>query len=161
MANTNIVNQYGSTIITIFTDVVKKYESNLEVIEQTDGELQDLYHEIELSNPKDMYHGYLMYKAIRDLRMRRRQAKNENEILRDMYDYVKSPNGQSVKGKMQSIQGNSVKVYDAQQRRTYTPRQRTDLSITDKTCEVNKPFEDLLKDFNANKATMKGGKMRK
>lgn len=161
MANTNIVNQYGSTIITIFTDVVKKYESNLEVIEQTEGELQDLFHEIELSAPKDMYQGYLMYKAIRDLRMRRRQAKNENEILRDMYDYVKSPNGQSVKGKMQSIQGNSVKVYDAQQRRTYTPRQRSDLTITDKTCEVNKPFEDLLKDFNKNKASMKGGKMRK
>ena len=157
----NIVNQYSSTIITIFTDVVKKYESNLEVIEQTEGELQDLFHEIELSSPKDMYGGYKLYKAIRELRVRRRTAKDENSLLKDMYDYIKGQNGQAVKSKLQSIQGSSAKVYDAQQKRTYTPRQRTDLTITEKTCDVNKPFEDLLRDFNKNKATMRGGKMRK
>ncbi len=157
----NIVNQYSSTIITIFTDVVKKYESNLEIIEQAEGELQDLFHEIELSSPKDMYGGYKLYKAIRELRVKRRTAKDENSLLKDMYDYIKGQNGQAVKSKLQSIQGSSAKVYDAQQRRTYTPRQRNDLTITEKTCETVRPFEDLLKDFNKNKATMKGGKMRK
>lgn len=161
MASTNIVNNYSSTFISIFNDVVRKYESNLEVIKQTEEELNDVYHEIELGKSQDMYHGYLLYKSVKDLRMKRRQAKDENDLLKDMYDYIKSQPGQSFKSKIQSIQGNSVKVYDAQNRRTYTPRQRNDLTITNKTCEVNRPFEDLMREFKKDKVTMQGGKLRK
>ena len=157
----NIVNNYCSTVVTIYQDVIKNYERNLEVIKEAEDELNDLYHEAELSSPKDMYHGYLIYKAIRETRIRRRTAKEENELLKDMYEYLKSPAGQSFKSKMQSIQGNSVKVYEAQSRRTYTPRQRDDLTITNKTCEVNRPFEDLMRDFKKDKVTMQGGKLRK
>jgi hypothetical protein len=161
MANNNIVNNYCSTFIQIANDVVKKYESNVEVIKQTEEELTDVYHEIELGKPQDMYGGYKLYKQVKDLRMRRRQAKDENDLLKDMYEYIKSQPGQSFKSKMQSIQGNSVKVYEAQSRRTYTPRQRNDLTITDRTCEVNRPFEDLMRDFKKDKVTMQGGKLRK
>lgn len=161
MANNNIVNNYCSTFIQIANDVVKKYESNVEVIKQTEDELTDVYHEIELGKPQDMYGGYKLYKQVKDLRMRRRQAKDENDLLKDMYEYIKSQPGQSFKSKIQSIQGNSVKVYEAQSRRTYTPRQRDDLTITNKTCEVNRPFEDLMRDFKKDKVTMQGGKLRK
>jgi hypothetical protein len=161
MANNNIVNNYSSTFIQIFNDVVKKYESNLEIIKQTEDSLTDTYHEIELGKNQDMYHGYLLYKQVKDLRMKRRQAKDENDLLRDMYEYIKSQNGQSFKTKIQSIQGNSVKVYEAQSRRTYTPRQLDNLTITDKTCEVNRPFEDLLRDFKKEKVTIQNGKLRK
>ena len=123
--------------------------------------VNDVYHEIELGKSQDMYHGYLLYKSVKDLRMKRRQAKDENDLLKDMYDYIKSQPGQSFKSKIQSIQGNSVKVYDAQNRRTYTPRQRNDLTITNKTCEVNRPFEDLMREFKKDKVTMQGGKLRK
>jgi hypothetical protein len=160
MANNNIVNNYSSTFIQIFNDVVKKYESNLEIIKQTEDSLTDTYHEIELGKNQDMYHGYLLYKQVKDLRMKRRQAKDENDLLRDMYEYIKSQNGQSFKTKIQSIQGNSVKVYESQSRRTYTPRQLDNLSITNKTCEVNRPFEDLLRDFKKEKVTMQNGKLR-
>ena len=161
MANNNIVNNYCSTFIQIANDVVKKYESNVEVIKQTEEELTDVYHEIELGKPQDMYGGYKLYKQVKELRMRRRQAKDENDLLKDMYEYIKSQSGQSFKSKIQSIQGNSVKVYEAQSRRTYTPRQRNDLTITDKTCEVNRPFEDLMREFKKDKVTMQGGKLRK
>ncbi|MDD5980174.1 MAG: hypothetical protein PUC23_03580 [bacterium] len=157
----NIVNNYASTIVTIFADVVKNYERNLEIIKQAEDELNDLSHEIELSSPKDMYKGYLVYKEIRDIRIRRRIAKEENELLKDMYDYFISPNGQTFKGKIQSIQGNSVKIRNSQEQRTYRPRQRNDLTITDKHTVVNKPFEELLNEFNKNKVHMKNGKMRK
>ena len=157
----NIVNNYSSTIITIFQNVVKEYEHNLEIIKQSEEELNDLYHEAELSNPKDMYKGYLVYKAIRDTRIRRRTAKEENELLSDMYDYLKSPAGQSFKSKIQSIQGSSVKLRAAQESRTYQPRQRSDLTITDKHSSANKPFEEMLKEFNETKVTMRGGKLRK
>lgn len=161
MASNNIVNNYCSTMIQIASDVVKRYESNEATIRQTEEEINDINHEIELGKDQDLYGGWKLYKQIRDLRIRRRQAKDENQLLKDMYDYVKSQQGQSFKSKMQSIQGNSAKIYDAQSKRTYTPRQRNDLTITDKTCDVNRPFEDLMKEFKQTKVTMQGGKLRK
>ena len=161
MANNNIVNNYSSNIIQIFNDVVKRFENNVNIIKQTEDSLTDIYHEIELGKNQDMYHGYLLYKQVKNLRMKRRQAKDENELLKDMYEYIKSQSGQSVKTKIQSIQGNSVKVYEAQARRTYTPRQLDNLTITEKTCEVNRPFEDLLRDFKKDKVSVQNGKLRK
>lgn len=157
----NIVNNYSSSIVTIYQNVIQNYERNVEIIKQTEDELNDLYHEAELSSPKDMYKGYLVYKAIRDTRIRRRTAKEENELLSDMYDYLKSPAGQSFKTKIQSIQGSSVKIRASQESRTYKPRQRNDLTITDKHSTANKPFEEMLAEFNKNKPYMQGGKMRK
>lgn len=40
----NIVNNYCSTVVTIFQDVKKNYENNLEIIKQAEEELNDLYH---------------------------------------------------------------------------------------------------------------------
>lgn len=160
MAN-NIVNNYSSQIVTIYQEVIKNYERNLEIIKQTEAELNDLYHEAELSQPKDMYKGYLIYKAIREIRIRRRTAKDENELLKDMYDYFQSQSGQAFKSKIQSIQGNSIKLRTTQESRTYTPRQRNDLTITDQHSNANKPFENMLAEFNKNKAYMKNGKLRK
>ena len=160
MAN-NIVNNYSSQIVTIYQEVIKNYERNLEIIKQTEAELNDLYHEAELSQPKDMYKGYLIYKAIREIRIRRRTAKEENELLKDMYDYFQSQSGQAFKSKIQSIQGNSIKLRTTQESRTYTPRQRNDLTITDQHSNANKPFENMLAEFNKNKAYMKNGKLRK
>lgn len=159
--STNIVNNYSTTIVTIFQDVIKNYEKNLDIIKQTEEELLDLMHEIELSEPKNAYHGYLLYKEIRDLRIKRRTAKEEVELLKDMYDFLKSPNGQSFKSKIQSIQGSSVKLRTTQESRTYTPRQRNDLTITDKHSIASKPFEDMLAEFNQTKISMKNGKLRK
>ena len=78
-----------------------------------------------------------------------------------MYEYFKSQQGQAVKSKMQSIQSNSAKAYEAQTRRTYTPRQRSDLTITNKTCEVNRPFEEMLAEFKKTKITQSKGKLKK
>lgn len=161
MVNNNIVNNYSSTIIQIFNDVVKRFENNIDIIKQTENSLTDIEHEIELGKNQDLYGGYKLYKQIKDLRMTRRQAKDENAILQDMYDFIKSQNGQSVKNKIQSIQSNSAKVYETQSKRIYTPRAMTNLTITDKTCDVNRPFEDLLREFNKTKITTQNGKLRK
>ena len=157
----NIVNNYCSTVVTIFQDVKKNYENNLEIIKQTEEELNDLYHECELANPKDMYNGWKVYKEIRETRIRRRQAKQENEILKEMYDYLNSQNGQAFKIKLQSIQGGAAKIQTAQESRTYQPRQRSDLTITDKHSTASKPFEDLMKEFKKEKVVMQNGKLRK
>ena len=161
MANNNIVNNYSTTIVTIYQDVKKNYERNIEIIKQAEEELNDLYHEAELAEPKDMYKGYLIYKAIRDTRIRRRKAKEENEILKDMYEYFNSSSGQAFKTKIQSIQGCAVKLQATQEARTYQPRQRNDLTITDKHSTAHKPFQEMLADFNKTKVSMQNGKLRK
>lgn len=157
----NIVNNYSSTIVTIFKEATRNYERNIEIIKETEDELNDLYHEAELSNPKDMYSGYLVYKAIREARIRRRTAKLENELLKDMYDYFTSQHGQTFKSKIQSIQGNSVKLQALQESRTYQPRRRVDLTIVDKHSDESQTFEEMLKDFKKIKVTTRGGKLRK
>lgn len=78
-----------------------------------------------------------------------------------MYDYLMSPAGQSFKSKIQSIQGAAVKMRTAQESRTYQPRQRSDLTITDKHSSAHKPFEQMLKEFNQTKITTQNGKLRK
>lgn len=161
MASNNIINNYSSNIIQIFNDVVKRYENNEATIKRTEDALNDVYHEIELGKDQDLHGGWKLYRQVKDLRNERRQAKNENQLLKDMYDYIKSQPGQSFKTKIQSIQGNSAKIYDAQCKRTYTPRQLDSLTITEKTCEVNRPFEDLLAEFKKEKVTMRNGKFRK
>ena len=108
-----------------------------------------------------MYHGYLLYKQVKDLRIKRRQAKEEVELLKDMYEYFKSQQGQTFKSKIQSIQSASAKVRAAQESRTYQPRQRNDLTITNKHASATKPFEQMLKEFNQTKITTQNGKLRK
>lgn len=158
---TNIVVEYSTNIINIFNDVEKRYESNLEIIKQTEDEINDINHEIELSSPKDMYHGYLMYKTLRELRIRRRQAKDENDVLYEMYCYITSQNGIEVKTKMQKLQGHAVDTERKLNNRSYCPRQRSDLTITDVSPVSNKPFEQLMKEFKETKVTTKNGKLRK
>ena len=84
----NIINNYASTIITIFQNVINTYENDLEIITQTQNELVDLEHEIEFSEPLDMYKGWLLYKKIRDARIRRRAAKERVELLNDTVSYT-------------------------------------------------------------------------
>lgn len=148
-------------MITIYQSVVRDYERNVEVIRRTEEELNDLNHEIELSSNKNMYEGYLLYKQIKDLRTERRRAKEENELLKDMYEYFTGQQGQAFKNKIQQIQGGAAKLREIQERRTYTPRQRSDLTCTDHTSTAHKPFEQMLNEFNQNKAYIKGGKLRK
>lgn len=157
----NIVFDYSTNIIDIFKDVVRRYQTNLEIIKQTEDELNDINHEIELSSAKDMYHGYLMYKTLRELRIRRRQAKDENDVLYEMYCYITSQDGIEVKTKMQKLQGHAVDTERKLNNRSYCPRQRSDLTITDVSPVCNKPFEQLMKEFKETKVTTKNGKLRK
>lgn len=158
----NIINNYSSTIISIFQNVIKTYENNIEIIKQTEGELTDIEHEIELSSPKNARDGYKLYKELREIRIRRRAAKDENQILKDMYEYLTSQQGQAFKNKIQQIQGNATKLKEIQEHRTYTPRQRNDLTCTNVTSTAYRPFEDMLKEFKKNnKVTTQNGKLRK
>lgn len=160
MAN-NIVNNYCSSIIQMYQSVIANYELNQDIIRQTDEETQDLLHELELGNPKNAREGYLIYKQLREVRQRRRLAKDENNLLKNMYDYFKTQQGETFKKAIQKIQGDAAREYIQQEKRQYIPKQRSDLTITDRTCQVNRPFEELMKEFKQTKISVQNGKMRK
>lgn len=157
----NIVENYSTTIVTIYQNVVKDYERDLARIEEIQDELQDIMHEIELSAGKDMYSGYLLYKRIRELRIERRRCKEQTELMKETYEYFKSQQGQAFKNKLQQLQGNAAKLRKTQESRTYIPRQRDDLTIKGMTSSEQRSFEDMLKEFNRTKVTVKSGKLRK
>jgi hypothetical protein len=148
-------------MVQIVQDVIKNYERNEDRIRCIEEELNDLNHEIELTPSKNMYSGYLLYKSIRELRIERRRCKEENELMKDMYEYFRGQQGQAFKNKIQSIQSNAAKLREVQEHRTYTPRQRNDLTCTEQTSTAHKPFEEMLKEFKETKVSMKNGKLRK
>jgi spore coat protein CotF len=108
-----------------------------------------------------MYAGYLLYKRVRELRIERRRCKEETELMKETYDFFKSQQGQNFKHKIQQLQGNARKVRNMQEKRTYKPRQRTDLTIEGLTGGDHASFEDMIKKFNETKVTSQKGKLRK
>ena len=86
----DIIGNYSTTIVTIYQNVIKDYERDLERIEEIEDELQDIMHEIELSPSKNMYAGYLLYKRIRELRIERRRCKEQTELMKETYEFFKS-----------------------------------------------------------------------
>lgn len=157
----DIIENYSTTVVTIFQNVVKDYERDLERIKEIEDELQDIFHEIELSPSKNMYAGYLLYKRVRELRIERRRCKEEAEIMKETYEFFKSQQGQGFKNKMQQLQGSARKLRDIQEKRTYKPRQRDDLTIEGLTSSEHASFEDMMREFKETKVSMKKGKMRK
>ena len=155
----NIAEKYITTILQIMQEVTNNYEYNKDIVRKSEGELQDLEHEIELSKPKNARDGYELYRELRRIRIQRRVAKEENEIMEGLYDYFKS--NPSIKNKLQELQGKSAKLCEAIENRKYRPRQRDDLTITEEKSTVYKPFEEQLKNFRKIKVTKKNGKMRK
>jgi hypothetical protein len=157
----NIIENYSTTIVTIYHNVVRDYERGLERIDEIHDELQDIFHEIELSTNRNLYDGYLFYKRIKELRIERRRLKEETELMKDTYEYFKGQQGQAFKTKMQQLQSNAAKLRKTQECRTYTPRQRNDLTIEGMTSSEQKSFEEMMKDFKETKVSFKNGKLRK
>lgn len=157
----DIIGNYSTTIVTIYQNVIKDYERDLERIEEIQDELQDIMHEIELSPSKNMYAGYLLYKRIRELRIERRRCKEQTELMKETYEFFKSQQGQSFKNKMQQLQSGAAKIRKTQENRTYSPRQRGDLTIEGFTSSEHASFEDMMKEFKETKISIKNGKLRK
>ena len=157
----DIIENYSTTVVTIFQNVVRDYERDLDRIQEIEDELQDIYHEIELSPSKDMYAGYLLYRRIRELRIERRRCKEEVELMKETYEFFKSQQGQGFKNKIQQLQGSARKLRDIQEKRTYKPRVRNDLTIAGMTSNEHAAFEEMLQNFKETTVSIKKGKFRK
>ena len=153
----NPVEMYVDSINSIFTDISNTYNNSIEAIKEVEQSLMDLLHEIELSSDKDMYQGYLLYKEIKALRIRRRQAKERVELLKSIYDFVNGNQVAQIKNTLGQLKGNSKKTLSHQNNRVYSARQRDDLTIENK----HTGFGDLMKKFDVTNSTSHKGKLRK
>jgi hypothetical protein len=57
-------------------------------LKKSDNELLDILHIIEIEPPKDLYHGWLLYKRIKKNRKERREIKDELIIVKDVIQEI-------------------------------------------------------------------------
>jgi hypothetical protein len=125
------VQKHVGAMISVFTEVIQRYEADQKLLQRLDDETQDLLHEIEISKPKNARDGYLIYKDLKDVRIRRREVKDELAQLAELYDFC-TKNSNGIKSRLQQIESSYVKTINKQRIREYFPRQRNNLTICNK-----------------------------
>lgn len=98
---------------------LSQYNYNKEELVTIENKQQDLLHFIELSKNKDALTGYKLYKELCELRRRRRQCKNEMDLLAPVYDMF---NGTSVLDQLANVQGSCKRAKQAIANKGYTVR---------------------------------------
>ena len=80
-------------IIEEFNHLLKEAEQlfneNESIRKESDARLTDLLHYAELHENLSASQGYRVYKQITDARRERRRAKNENELLEPLLDFIR------------------------------------------------------------------------
>lgn len=116
--------KYASQLEHIFNNVPRIYEMNEEYIHQCDKESGDLQHFIELTS-FNASEGYKLAKELKENRTRRRECKDQNMLLKPLYDLVKKHHHilKDIRKCISDIQ----KVENTMDNRTYTPRVRTEM----------------------------------
>lgn len=75
----------------ILNEAKEREQQLIKELNETDNELLDILHIIEIDKDKDLFGGWKLYKQIRDNRKRRRDLKDEilivKNVLREITDY--------------------------------------------------------------------------
>ena len=111
----------GKNILRYIDHISEAYSTNYDRIGELDRQLCDLNHIIEFT-PMDIQKGYKYAKQIQDIRRERRALKDENEMLKPMYEFLQQGTSKAF------INGFANALNRAKQReralpaRIYTPR---------------------------------------
>lgn len=76
--------------------ITKTYPENYDRIGELDKELCDIQHIIEFT-PLDIQRGFRLAKQTQEVRKERRVLKNENEVLKPLYDFFNQGSRQAFK----------------------------------------------------------------
>lgn len=106
-------------LISIFTDIPEIYNANDKEVELRDWEHSDLTHVIELSAFGGVQ-GYKIAKQIQENRRRHREAKDQNFIMRPLYDFIMK--NQSVIPQLHKVRMDLMKQIKVNAERQYHPR---------------------------------------
>lgn len=100
-------------------NVLSRYEGNLSRISELESAQQDILHKIELSDKMNACHGYDMYQKLFEIRSERRDCKDENDLLKPLYQYFAD---KMVINKLAQLQGNCRTAKQIICNRSYTAR---------------------------------------
>lgn len=99
--------------------VPKRYAELNKNLSLVQGKITDLEHDIE-NNSFNAYQGYTMAKRLKELRIERRQIKNEIELLEQFNQFVQ--NNKKLEIDLFKVKTTMLKIKDRQDNWTYTPR---------------------------------------
>lgn len=100
-------------------EMVKKYDANIARIAELEDQMQDVMHFMEMAKPKNVPIGYKLYKKLTDIRKERRACKNENDLLKPVYDMF---HGTKLLDQLSYVQGECGKAKKAIDGRAYSVR---------------------------------------
>ena len=100
-------------------NVISRYEGNQQRQSELELEQQDVEHVMELSNNQDIVGGYRLYRKLADIRRERRMYKNESDLLKPLYDYLKQ---NSIMNDLSRLQGSCRVSKETISKRQYTLR---------------------------------------
>ncbi|MDU5141086.1 MAG: hypothetical protein E6230_02715 [Paenibacillus dendritiformis] len=121
----NGMTMYIEKLREILGNVPRIYDENVRKIEQLEKETSDLIHAIELLELDDT-HAQKYACEIREARLDRRRRKDQNAVLKPLYDYIKA-NPKMVHG-LRDVHESSKKAAVALEDRRYYPRIRMEMT---------------------------------
>jgi hypothetical protein len=127
------VEQTVTMLRSIIFDTPKVYENNKVSIEMCEKEIIDIEHVLELTN-FNASRGYTLAKEIKDVRIRRRELKDQNELLGPLVEVVQRM--RTFQNDLNKAVGDIRRIKQKQLNRTYKMRVRQDLQEEVKECQV-------------------------
>lgn len=115
-----IINQ----MIAIFTTIPQVYEQNETNILMYEQEENDLVHGFEFLEFNNSL-GYKMAKELKENRSRRRNCKDQNELMKQVYEMIMKYS--KFLGELKKCQTDIQITKNVMKKRTYTPRIRTEM----------------------------------
>lgn len=114
----------ASSLLEISTWVRSRYEQNEGDLVYYEKEFNDLTHALEFVE-FDKDNGFEIAKQLRENRINRRLAKDENEVLKPLYELLRKY--KTLENELNSIKVKTRNVLTGQSNRVYKPRVRSDM----------------------------------
>ena len=111
----------GESILRYIDHISETYFANYNQIGELDRQLCDLNHIIEFT-PMDIQKGYKYAKQLQDIRRERRALKDENEMLKPMYDFLSTGQSTAFRNGLANAIGKAKQRERTLPLRVYTPR---------------------------------------
>lgn len=99
--------------------IISRYNENLILQEDAEAKEQDIRHFIEMANNISDDEKQILYSKLTSALQERRQCKNENEIIKPLYDFVADKN---LLNRLSQIQGSVGSVKKTISNRSYACR---------------------------------------
>jgi hypothetical protein len=110
--------------------LTEEWEQLVDGVSQTDLETQDLLHEIELTK-FNAVEGYMLTSKLKEIRLRRREIKNDLEVYSSFKDTFYANNKNLSVTLFKALKKLNT-IREGQERKHYTPRVRDDLKLAQK-----------------------------